>query len=300
MGLNLLVGFCLFVLGFAAHAQDQLQLVLPVSPGGLVHRIAEEYSPVIAKVTGIPVVEVFKPGVQGKVGAKYVSSQPGPDLVLMIGATQAWSDPQDADLAWSKDLEPIACLGVAAAAVVALPDAPFNTYKEFLEFSKTHPTAYGVPGASAHPPLFRQIHAKYGGQNITEVFYKTGNEVAVNVVGGHLPVGVVAVDGAIGLIREGKLKPLAVFGTGRSRLLPDVPTLEEQGLVVKHANRYYNNLFLWANKSADPRELSNFKVSFFKWMNSPEAKATEIKLDLLGATRNDVQTKKLMKSLTEN
>ena len=291
---KLLASLLLF-LSTVSFSADKTMLVVPASPGGLIHRLSEGLTPLLEEAIGNPVYLEFKPGASGQVGAKFVSERPGPEITLLFGAAQRWTN---TDFNQLNDLVPIAFIGVAPGIVVARPDAPFKTYKEFMEWSKTHPTAYGVPSSSAHPPLFREIHAKYGGQ-ITEVFYKAGNAVMADVVGGHLPVGVTAVDGAMSFINDKRLIPLAVFSEGRSNLLPNVPTLLEQGLVTPNPNRYYNNLFLWANKSADPKVLEDFRAKFLKALASPEAKRFYLKADIQLGNKEPKNAVAILRSIIE-
>lgn len=271
-------------LGFQLHAAEPLQVVLPSSSGGTTHRVGETFAPLIEAASGRSTYLAFKPGASGLIAARHVLAQKTTDLVFLIGSAYAW--PAEADISLSADLEPVAFLGVMPGIAVALPDAPFNTYKEFLEWSKTHTTAYGVGNVCPCIPLFRDIHQLYADpNNLTEVFYKSGGAIVADVLGGHIPVGVTTVDGVLPLIQDHKLKSLGVFGLSRSQLLPQTPTFDEQGLVDPGASIYhYYNQFLWVSKNSDLQLRQTFVSRFNTLLRSQQGKDVLRKLDSRGAT----------------
>jgi tripartite-type tricarboxylate transporter receptor subunit TctC len=74
---------------------------------------------------------------------------------------------------------------------------------------------------------------------MTNVAYRGAAPALQDVIGGRIPVTFSTLSGAIGLVRDGKLRPLAVAGPNRTEVLPDVPTLAEAGLEITDTSPWY-------------------------------------------------------------
>lgn len=289
--MKILLATLLLLIGVSCHAEI-VPLILPVSPGGLVHRYANELQPGLSAALGATIVQEFKPGGDGQVGAKYLAEKTG--IALMIGSAHAWTD-----FSQLHDLIPIAFLGTSPAIIIARPNEHFQNYKEFLEYSKTHATSYGIIPSSANVQLFRNLHAKVK-STTAEIPYKAGSQVIADVLGGHVDVGVTALDAVIPLINQGKLIALAVVSAYGSDLLPDVPTLIRLGLATKNEAKYYNNIFLWVNKSADPVRVEKFKQKLFKFLQSTEADDIRQKLDFQYGSKDFRDAYNILMSIVED
>lgn len=282
----------LFLFPVAALAQS-LTLLLPVSPGGVVHRYSNELIPAIENATGRNVIVEFKPGAAGLVGAKSLAERT--DLTIMIGAAQSWPD---TDFSQSRDLRPVLYLGTSPGIIVARMDHPYTTFKEYLEWTKTNKSSYGVVGSSANVPLLKQLVTQLGGKNVVEVAYKTGPQVLADVAGRHVDVGASVVDGAINLVESGRVRPLAVFAFERSRLLPHIPTLREQGFKVNNDERYFNNFFLFVNRNTSEDFVVELQNKLDAYLASPTGLDIIRRLDLQFGRRNPRAAERFLRNLT--
>jgi len=270
-------------------------LVLPVSPGGVVQRYADELIPGLSTAAGTTVVIEYKPGANGLIGAKYLASKSTTNITLMIGAAHSW---KDSDFSQLHNLKPIAFLGTAPGVIITLPGRPYRNYKEFLEYSKNNKTSCAIIGDAANAPFFREVSKKYKSYPV-EVPYKSGSQVVADVIGGHVDIGVTVIDSIVPLIEQGRLVPLAVLSKKRSVFLPDVPTVDEIGISVNDESKYYNNFFLWVNKDADPKKVEEFRKKLFVYLGSEDANAIMKKMDIQYGNRNFYDAEKILKNILE-
>jgi tripartite-type tricarboxylate transporter receptor subunit TctC len=92
-------------------------------------------------------------------------------------------------------------------------------------------------GATGHFAL--EFFKRKAGVELTHVAYRGAPPALQDVVGGRVPITFSTLSGAIGLVRDGKLRPLAVGGPRPSEVLPGVPTLAEEGLEIPDTSPWY-------------------------------------------------------------
>lgn len=293
--MKFVIAIAVFLSSLACNAQPTTSLVIPSGVGGVVHRYANELAPAFSKMLGSTVVLDFKPGGAGIVAAKHVADKSGPDITLLIGAAHRWDDPNFTQL----DNKPIAFLGVVPGLVISKPNENYKDYKQFLEYARKNKASFGVVSASANQPLFKKIHRREQVELI-EVPYKSGGAVTVDVLGGHIDAGATVADAVAQMVLEGKLTGLAVYADERSSFLPHVPTLKELGLSAKDDFKYYNNYFLWVNKSADPDKVKQFTQQLYEFLQSKEAEAIMKKIDVRFGNRSFRNPETTLKNIIQD
>ena len=130
-----------------------------------------------------------------------------------------------------KDFVPITKAAAATHALIANPAVPARSVKEFVDLIKAEPAKYSIasPGAGTTPHLSIELFKQSFGLNeLLVVPFSGGNPSIQSVVAGHTPLSFQAIPPATALIKEGKLRALAVTSTRRSSVLPDVPTLRRR------------------------------------------------------------------------
>lgn len=121
-------------------------------------------------------------------------------------------------------IAPIANIGLV---VVAGPAAPADTLAGVLEASRQKRVTYGTPGAGTPMHLVGEMLRERAKGDMEHVAYKGGAAMVADLVSGQIGIGIVAYTPASGLIKGGRLKPLAVCGTSRLQALPNVPAVNE-------------------------------------------------------------------------
>ena len=264
---------------------ENTTMILPVSVGGLINRYAILMEPVLSKGLNSSVIMDFKPGAQGLIGARALADIKTDKLVLLMGPAQSidsWSEFKTQKMVnIMTDITPIAFLGTIPGVIVTNSNK-FTNFKEMVEYSKTKSISYGVVSTSANAMLFRNVAKKYTSlENMQEIPYKSTSAVSVDALSGILDFGVIGTYGMVSqYIDNKKLYPLAVFSTNRSKFLPNVPTLQELGLGTPNEFKYYNNIFLWANKNADPEEVRKLRKHLKEYFKSKESENIYNEMDL--------------------
>lgn len=252
----------------------QTTVILPVGSGGLIHKYALEMQPFFNKTLD-GVVYDLKPGAGGVIGAAALAENKTEKMVLLFGPVQNW--PTNPLI----EMIPVAYMGTIPGVIFTKPNPKYSNFKEVMEHAKTNSVSYGIPGASNNGKLIRGIVEKYSTpKNVIEVPYKSGAMITTDVVGGHLEIGVSIPNVINQYVDENKLIGLGVFAAQRSNYLPNVPTLREQGLSTPHDYKYFNNVFLFANKTANPQEVEKLRKAIVEYMRSDESLEVRKRMDI--------------------
>ena len=125
--------------------------------------------------------------------------------------------------------------------LVTQPNNPAKTTADLVAQSKQKkdPTAIASSGIGSMPHLAMELLASSTGANLLHVPYKGAAPAITDVMGGQVTAFFGDIPGLIGHIKNGKLKPLGIAAPKRSTALPDVPTLDEQGIHGVESNNWY-------------------------------------------------------------
>lgn len=223
------------VTAFAAYPDRQVTLLVGYAPGGATDIIARTLATSLSSKWGQTVVVENKPGASGMLAAEQVVRAKPDGYTLLLGYTPEVSLNK---LVFKKmrydpiaDLTPIVLTAEAPLVLVAGPKLSVTTMQELLaQKSSRQPLTYGSPGTGGQQHLAGEMLARSTGLTLTHVPYK-GTALAVNdLLGGHIDLFFGTAPPLLPHIRAGKLRPIAVAGNAREKLLPDVPTVVELGI----------------------------------------------------------------------
>ena len=220
-------------------AQERtMKIWIGFPPGGSADTIARVLAEKMKASLGQNVVVDNKPGAAGRLilgeikrmapdGQNLVLSPSGALVILPWLYRNVGYDP-------IKDFTPIARVTTFDFAVTAGPAAPPGDLKAVLAWLKANPgkANYATSGAGTVPHFAGQLLAQETGIPLTHVAYKGGALAAQDLLGGQVPIMIDTASETIEHHKAGKLRILAVSGENRSAVLPDVPTLKEQGINV--------------------------------------------------------------------
>ena len=131
-----------------------------------------------------------------------------------------------------KDFAPVILLGAISNVLVANPDSPYRSVKDLIAAAKAKPdeipTATAGQGTSQH--MSAEVFKLLAGADLNVIFYKGSAPAMQDLVGGQVPTAFDTVTVAAPFIKSGKARPLAVTSGKRTRVLPDVPTMQEAGV----------------------------------------------------------------------
>jgi tripartite-type tricarboxylate transporter receptor subunit TctC len=217
---------------FPNHA---IRFVVPQATGGASDVIARLVGQKLAERWGQQIVVDNRSGAGGNIGTEIVARAAPDGYTWLLGfvGTHAINPSLYKNLAWDaeKDFSPVAILAVVPFVVVANPSLPAKNMAELIALAKARPGGirYGSGGNGSVNHLIGAMIASTGGVTLTHVPYR-GIAIAVtNTVAGEVQFTVGSVTTALGQIRGGLLRGLAVTSAHRTELLKDVPTMAESG-----------------------------------------------------------------------
>ncbi len=213
-----------------------IKLVVPFGPGGPTDVSARIVAQVVQSGLGATVVIENRPGAGGAIGTKSVANAEPDGATLLIGTSATLGvvpalmknpgyDP-------IKSFAPVAKVADSTLVLVVPATFPANSVQEFVAYAKANPgrLSFASAGVGNQTQLLAELFKSKAGLDIVHVPYKSGAEMVTAILGEQVQMAFPDVSILIPLIREGKLKALAVTSASRHPQLPDVPTMIESGI----------------------------------------------------------------------
>ena len=158
-------------------------------------------------------------------GYTLLAGNPGP---LTIAPSVRAQMPYDT----LRDLAPIMLIARSASCICVHPSLPVKGVKDFTAFAKARPGKinYGSPGVGTVGHLATELFATQAGVKLNHVPYKGAALYTIDLLAGHIELAIIQFAGCAPLLQQGKLRALGATSQKRTPLLPDLPTIAEQGL----------------------------------------------------------------------
>lgn len=232
--------FACFGAAGAVHAQapagfpsKPIDITVPWTPGGGVDLLARLIAqPLSASVNQSVVVE-NRPGASGAIGARYVAGRPadGHSLLMMNDTYAITAAISKMQFNPKKDIAGVIIVAYAPQLLVVSAQSPHNSFGDVVKAAKAKDAklSYGACGAGTPGHLAAESLNITFDTRILHIPYKGCGPTLVDVIGGQLDMAWVTLSAAVGHIKAGKLKALAISSKERSAVLPDVPTVAESG-----------------------------------------------------------------------
>jgi tripartite-type tricarboxylate transporter receptor subunit TctC len=239
LGLSLI-----FAPALAQYPEKPIKLVVPFAPGGgtdVVGRMIAERLGTALKQT---IVVENKPGAGAMIGAGFVAKAPpdgytllmGTNAELTIGPNMTSSPLYDP----VKDFVPVGMIGASPNVLLAHPSFAPRNLAELTAYIKANPdkVTYGSGGTGTSPHMSGEL-LKTMGIPMTHIGYKGTGPALNDLIAGHTPLMMSTMAPSMPLIRGQRARAIAVTSLKRSVLLPDTPTVAEQGLAGYEAVTWY-------------------------------------------------------------
>lgn len=212
-----------------------VRLVVPFAAGGSTDIVARTLAPRLTEMWGHTVVVDNRPGGSTVIGTEIVAKSPPDGHTLLVTpapftivpslTSRLPYDPQ-------KDFEPVTLINTTPLVVVIHPGVPAKNIKEFIAVAKSKPGAlnFGSSGSGGSNHLAGELFNTMAGVKMVHIPYKGNAPALVDLVGGHVDAVFNGLTSAIPLIRGGKLRAIGMTSLTRASAMPEVPTVDEQGL----------------------------------------------------------------------
>ncbi len=234
--------------GAANYPNKPIKIVVPFPPGGATDIFARTVGAELQKTWGQPVIIENKAGGGGSPGADSVakSAPDGYTLVMGTVGTHAINMSLYAKMPYDavKDFEPIVLVAGVPNILVVHPSVNVKSVSELTALAKAMPGKLNVAssgnGTSIH--LAAELYKQMAGVDILHVPYKGSSPAVTDLLGGQVQLMFDNMPSALPHAKAGKLRALAVTSLKRSPALPDVPTMDEEGLKGFDATSWFGLL----------------------------------------------------------
>ncbi len=254
---------CVVLIGLSApalHAEPfpvrPVTIIVAFPPGGGTDIVARKLAQRLSVRWGQPVIVDNKAGAAGTIGTTAVArADPNGYTLLMatLGNMAINQHMYAMEIDPTKDLAAVTNVVGVDFVMVTNPKLPVSNVSEFLTLARSKPGAlnYSSSGIGGAPHLAAELFMSLTGVRVTQVPYKGSGPSIADLVGGQVDFSFDSLVQCLPQIQAGKLRALAVLGTRRSPLLPDVPTMQESGV---HGYEFTNWFGLVA-PARTPREI---------------------------------------------
>ena len=238
---NTLVVATLCLFSVSAFAQNfptkPLRIIMPFPAGTSVNDVlGRALAQRLAEPLGQTVIFDNRSGAGGTIGTELVAKSAPDGYTLLLGVTGALTI---APFVYPKlgydtqrDFTPVAMVALAPYIIVVHPSVPAKNMKELVALAKARPgqLRYASAGVGSTPHLCTELFLNMAGIKMLHVPYKGGTPAMIDTIAGHTEVLCTSVTNAAPFIKQGKIRGIGVTPLKRSLVLPDLPTLDEQGL----------------------------------------------------------------------
>jgi tripartite-type tricarboxylate transporter receptor subunit TctC len=232
--------------GAQPYPAKPVRILVGFTPGGAVDLSARFLAQKLSETTGQQVVVENRPGAGSMLAAEAVArSAPDGYTTLVANVTIAMpSIFRKLSFDVRKDLAPVTLVGFGQVALFAHPSLPARSVKEVVALARRKPGTlnYGSAGQGAFTHLAMALFEAMAKIQMVHVPYKGSTQANVGVTTGEVELVFSSPASAAGLVKQGRLRALAVSGTARSTLLPDTPTMSEAGITGYNATSWYGML----------------------------------------------------------
>ena len=236
-----LTGIALFAATLpSAHAQSWpsrgLKIVVPFAPGGSTDIFARLVGERLATALGQPVVIDNRLGAGGNIGADAVAKAPPDGYTLLMATTgvMAINNALYKNLSYDaeKDLKPVSYIASITNVLIVPADSPYMSVGDVIAAAKATPgkLSFASSGSGSSTHMSAELFRLMTGTELLHIPYKGSGQAMPDVISGRVSMMFENMPGAVGQIKAGKVRVLAVTGSQRTPSLPDVKTVAESGV----------------------------------------------------------------------
>lgn len=247
-GIASLLMFCAPASAQSDYPNRPIKMLVPGAAGGGMDVMARLVANHIAEKLKQPVVVDNRTGAAGNIAVNLAAKSPPDGYTIVLGQTSqlAINPTLYGNLPYDpiKDFIPILLLADAPNVVVVQASSPLKTLADVVEAAKKSADGldFATPGVGTVSQLAAEQFQRTANIKLRHIPYKGATGALTDVAGGRVPFMMSSIPTALGAIQGGQLRPIAVSALKRSPVLPDVPTIAEQGYPGFDAGTWYGLL----------------------------------------------------------
>jgi tripartite-type tricarboxylate transporter receptor subunit TctC len=249
-----------------------VKIVVPFPPAGATDVITRALGQKLAAELGQPFIIENRPGAASAIGAEQVARSPADGYTLLMATSSSLVNNRFLykKLSYDPDgFELISLVCVTPLVVVANTALPGDNLAGIVRYAKANPgkVNYASYGTGTISHLTSALLASRSGIEMAHVPYKGASEALPALMGGHVSLYADTIVSSVALIKSGKIKPIGVTTLRRTSILPDLPTIAEQGLPGFDMVPWYGVV---APKGTPKEVVDRLRTAMAKVMQTPE------------------------------
>ena len=273
----------------SSYPSRSIRFVITYPAGGGSDFTARPIAQKLSETWGQPVVVDSRPGGSAMIGTDFVakSAPDGYTIVLTASSEVSMNVVLFKQMPYDplRDLQPITLVGTTPPVLLAHPSLPVKSVKELVALARAKPGAlnYASIGTGTPQHFAGELMKTTFGIQMTHVPYKGAAPALIDLIGGHVPIGLTAPTTAIPHIKAGRLRALAVTSAQRSGAMPDVPTIAESGAPGFDIVQWYA---IWVPAKTPKDIAGKLHNEIVRIIQSPDYKKRQLEVatDVVGST----------------
>lgn len=221
-----------------------LRVLVGFAPGGTTDVSARMTADIVSKDIGQQVLIENRPGAAGSLALEMLVRGPRDGHTIVVGSDSSFYQPVlNPALGYraEKDLLPVTILTNQPMVIAVHPAPGWKSIHDLLKAAKARPgdIAYALSSPTGTQAVAAGIFFKGAGVRMIGVPYKGGGQAVIDLISGHVPVGVLGSAPLMPHVKSGRVKLLAVTSKVRAKALPDVPSLAELGFPFMDITQWF-------------------------------------------------------------
>ena len=257
----------------AAQFPDKpVRIMAPYAPGGNIDVTARIIADKLKDVLGVQVLVENKAGASGMIGSDVIARSAPDGYNLLVSANSLVSVPAiygNAPYDWKTAFQPISHIQSVPGVLLVTPSSPIKTLKDFIALGKDGGFSVADSGIGTTNHIILALLMDATNTKYTLIHYKGSGQAHIDVIAGQVPAQVDQVNAAIGHIKAGKLRAIAVTSDKRMAELPDVPTFRESGVPGLETFTYATYTGLFGPARMPPEVLKKLNEAMVRTLTDP-------------------------------
>ncbi len=258
----------------AEYPERPIKIVAPYAPGGNIDVTARIIADKLKDVLGVTVIVENKAGASGMIGSDSVARAAPDGYTLLVSANSLVAVPAiygNAPYDWHTAFTPISHIQSVPAVLMVTPSSPLKSLADFIKVGREQPGKMAIAdsGIGTTNHICIELMSEATGAKYTLVHYKGSGSAFSDVISGQVPAQVDQINSALGYIKGGKLRAIAVTSPQRLPELPEVPTVKEAG--IKELSDFTFSTFtgLFGPAKMPPQVTAKLHDAMVKVLNDP-------------------------------